>query len=187
MPFLKASEKEFNTVNLTLSRSTSCSPRIKQNHQKHRESFLCKSLRTLFLNLRFGHFFVPQSFSYSCRTLGTWSLTQPRYFGAGLVLSASRDARGCGCQHRAIAQPRHQLLLIPALLLCSSRCASADYRCHLCSRAVLLSPDIIDLSLMLEITFLKFLRLISWKRKDKKYRKTLFSIILLSRYKQSVL
>lgn len=57
----------------------------------------------------------------------------------------------------------------------------------MCSRAVLLSPDIIDLSLMLEISFLKFLRLISWKRKDKKYRKTLFSIILLFRYKESVL
>lgn len=42
-------------------------------------------------------------------------------------------------EHKAIAHSHHQLLLTPALLLRSSRCASADYRGPLC-RAVLLSP-----------------------------------------------
>lgn len=52
------------------------------------------------------------------------------------------------CQQRckgvlvwAISQSHHQLLLTPALLLSSSRCARADYRGHLC-RAGLLNPGI---------------------------------------------
>lgn len=109
----------------------------------------------------------------------------PRSFGAGLALGASRDVRGCGCEHRGIAQSHHQVLLSPALLLSSSRWASAVTGVtHTAGQCC--SAQVFTHLILLRITSLKLLRWTSWKKKGKQYRKTLF-YHSPPRYKQSVL
>lgn len=92
--------------------------------------------------------------------------------GLWSYFSMPAEMQGGVGEHKAIAHSHHQLLLTPALLLRSSRCASADYRGPLC-RAVLLSPH-------------TNVPKIDQLEREAVQVNTFFFIIVVSRRKQSV-